>query len=195
MARPTINDHPDRGRIEFDLARGVPVRTLQKKYAVNIHALYRLRAKLPPQLKAAHLGARLRAGVDLEELRLEESEGILQHIATQRARLLLAQDSALEAADHHMVALLAGRILQTVELGGKFLGEFASHQVRTTVSVLIQPEYLEMRAALVGALAPHPEARRAVIAALHTIEAKAAQAPVLIDGSVQHEHEASHAAA
>jgi hypothetical protein len=32
MARATINEHPDRGRIEFDLARGVPVRAVAKKY-------------------------------------------------------------------------------------------------------------------------------------------------------------------
>jgi hypothetical protein len=38
MARPTINEHPDRGRIEYDLARGVPVRAIAKKYDVNIHA-------------------------------------------------------------------------------------------------------------------------------------------------------------
>ncbi len=52
MARATINEHPDRGRIEFDLARGVPVRAVAKKYGVNMHALYRLLKKLSPQLKA-----------------------------------------------------------------------------------------------------------------------------------------------
>ena len=74
MARATINEHPDRGRIEFDLARGVPVRAVAKKYGVNMHALYRLLKKLPPQLKAAHMGARLKAGTDLEKLRPDESE-------------------------------------------------------------------------------------------------------------------------
>ncbi len=44
MARTTIAQHPDRGRIEFDLARGVPVRAVAKKYGVGLHALYRLRA-------------------------------------------------------------------------------------------------------------------------------------------------------
>jgi len=203
MARATINEHPDRGRIEFDLARGVPVRAVAKKYGVNVHALYRLLKKLPPQLRAAHMGARLKAGADLEKLRLDESEALLQNIATQRARLLLMQDSAMDAGDYNTAALLAGRILQSVELAGKYLGEFAQHQIRTTVSVLISPEYLEFRAALLRALAPYPDARRAVAVALHAIEAKSAaagpaivnpkfelQAP--IDGTVI-EHEASHA--
>jgi hypothetical protein len=174
MARATINEHPDRGRIEFDLARGVPVRAVAKKYGVHIVTLYRLRARLPAQLKAAHMGQRLRAGADLEKLRLDESEALLQNIATQRARLLLMQDSAMDAGDHHMAALIAGRILQSIELAGKYLGEFAQHQIRTTVSVLVSPEYLEFRAALMRALAPFPEARLAVAMALHTVEAKSA---------------------
>ena len=206
MARTTIAQHPDRGRIEFDLARGVPVRAVAKKYGVDCTPCYRLRKKLPPQLKAAHMGARLKAGADLEKLRLDESEALLQNIATQRARLLLMQDSAMDAGDHNTAALLAGRILQSIELAGKYLGEFAQHQIRTTVSVLISPEYLEFRAALMRALAPFPEARRAVAVALHAIEAKSAaadpapntrhvlQLPALIEGTAQHEPEASHAA-
>jgi hypothetical protein len=189
MARPTINEHPDRGRIEFDLARGVPPRTVAKKYSVGLHACYRLLKKLPPQLRAAHMGQRLRAGADLEKLRLDESEAILQNIATQRARLLLMQDSAMDAGDHHTAALISGRILQSIELAGKYLGEFASHQVKTTVTMLISPEYLEFRAALMRALAPFPEARRAVAVALHTVEAKSAELARTI------EHEPSHAAA
>jgi hypothetical protein len=203
MARATINEHPDRGRIEFDLARGVPVRAVAKKYCVNIHACYRLLKKLPPQLRAAHMGARLKAGADLEKLRLDESEGLLQNIATQRARLLLMQDSAMEAGDHSTATMIAGRILQSIELAGKYLGEFAQHQIRTTVSVLISPEYLEFRAALLRALAPFPEARRAVAVAMHAIEAKSAAAgPAIVnpkfklqtpvDGTVI-EHETSHA--
>ena len=103
------------------------------------------------------------------------------------------QNSAMEIGDHAKVALLAGRILQTVELAGKYLGEFAQHQIRTTVSVLIQPEYLEMRAALVSALAPYPDARRAVTAALHAIEARSTD-PNRLTGpaTIEHLPEASY---
>lgn len=202
MARTTINEHPDRGRIEFDLCRGVPPRTVAKKYSVGLHACYRLLKRLPPQLKAAHMGARLKAGADLEKLRIEESEGLLQNLATQRARLLLCQDSALDAGDAAKVAYIANVIHRNLELVGKYLGEFAQHQIHTTVGVLISPEYLEFRAALMRALAPYPDARRAVAVALHGIEAKSAdpatvnpkyelQAP--IEGMVL-EHEAAHAA-
>jgi hypothetical protein len=197
MARTTINEHPDLPRIQFDLCRGVPVRVVAKKYGVNMYACYRLLKRLPPQLKAAHMGARLKAGADLEELRLNESEALLINIASQRARLLICQDSALEAGDHHMVALIAGRILQSIELAGKYLGAFAEHQIRTSVSIMIQPEYLEFRAALMQALAPYPDARRAVAMALHKVEAKSAdpataKMPMALPAPII-EHGASHA--
>jgi hypothetical protein len=43
-----------------------------------------------------------------------------------------------------------------------------------TQNILIQPAYLEMRVALVGALATFPEARQAVAAVLHRLEDRAA---------------------
>jgi hypothetical protein len=173
----TILDHPDRARIEYDLARGVPVRQLAKKYGISIHVFYRYKAQLPPQLRAAHLGARLKAGADLEKLRIDESEGILTNLAVQRARLLLVQDAALEAGDRREVAYIADVIHRNVKLTGVYLGEFARHQVKTNINVLISSEYLEFRAGLMKALTPFPEARRAVAAALHDLEAKAAATP------------------
>jgi hypothetical protein len=65
-------------------------------------------------------------------------------------------------------------ITSNLELVGKLLGQLVQrHEVRTT-SVLISADYLEVRAALVNALQPFPEAARAVGAALHQLESKAA---------------------
>jgi hypothetical protein len=43
------------------------------------------------------------AGEDLEKIRTDESEGLLANLATQRARLLLAQDAAMEAEQFGIV--------------------------------------------------------------------------------------------
>jgi hypothetical protein len=177
----TVIDHPDRARIEYDLARGVPVRALSKKYGLSIYALYRFRKRIPAPLRAAHLGARLKAGADLDKLRIEESEGILQNLALQRARLLLNQDAAMEAGDRREVAYIADVIHRNIKLTGVYLGEFARHQVQTSINILISSEYLELRTGLMRALAPFPDARKAVAAALHVREAKMA-APPVIDG-------------
>jgi len=44
----------------------------------------------------------------------------------------------------------------------------------TNVNVLGMPQYVELRVALVQALASHPETRQAVAAVLHQLESKAA---------------------
>jgi hypothetical protein len=128
------------------------------------------------------MGAKLRASADLEKLRIDESEGLLQNLATQRARLLLLQDNAMDTENPGLATQISGAIHRNLELVGKYLGEFAQHQIRTTVSVLVAPEYLQMRAALVRALAPYPDAKAAVAAVLHQIERKVAErAPAMIE--------------
>src|SRR5262249_7892516 len=156
---------------------GVPVRRVAQKYGVSKDSAYRYLRKLPPQLRAAHLGTLLKAGADLEKLRIDESEGLLQNLATQRARLLLVQDHAMNTENGGLATQISGAIHRNLELVGKYLGEFAQHQIRTTVSVLVQLEYWERRAALVRALQPYPDARAAVAAVLHRIESKAAERP------------------
>jgi hypothetical protein len=148
-----------------------------RKYGISKDSAYRYLRKMPPQLRAAHMGAKLRAGADLEKLRIEESESLLQNLATQRARLFLLQDQALETENGGLATQISGAIHRNLELVGKYLGEFATHQIRTTVSVLVDPQYLELRAALVRALQPYPDARAAVAAVLHKIESKAAERP------------------
>jgi hypothetical protein len=175
--KSTITEHVDRARIERDLALGRPLARIAKKYGVSITAAFRHKRKLPPQLKAALAAHALRPAEDLEKLRMEESEGLLGHLAAQRARLLISQDAAMEAEQFGLVAQLASGVHRNIELVGRYLGEFAQHSVQTTVSILIAPEYLDLRAALLRALAPYGDARRAVAATLHQVEERAAQRP------------------
>jgi len=182
-----IELHPERAKIEFDMARGVPVRTIESRYGVSKSAISRWQHKLPPQLRAAAL--KIRTAHDHEKLKVEESEGLLANLATQRARLLLMQDGLLEIGDLPGAARISSVIGRNLELVGKYLGEFALRTVSTNVNVLIQPEYLELRTSIAQALAPFPEARRAVAEVLHRLESKAAatptpnvKAPLLIDG-------------
>jgi hypothetical protein len=171
----TITGHPDQAGIERSLAIGVPLGRVAKKYGVSKDACFRHKRKLPPQLKSALAGHALRSGEDLEKLRIDESEGLLQNLAAQRARLLIAQDAALEAEQFSIVGSLAQGIHRNLELVGKYLGEFAQHSVQTTVSILITPEYLDFRSALLRSLQPFPEARRAVAATINQMEEKVAQ--------------------
>jgi hypothetical protein len=175
--RSTVSDHPDRARIERDLALGRPLQRIAKKYGISKDSAWRHKKHLPPQLKAALAGHALRPEQDLEKIRVEESESLLSNLAAQRARLLLSQDAALEAEQFGLVAQLSNSIHRNLELVGKYLGEFAQHSVSTSISILVAPEYLQLRANLLSALRQHPEAARAVAGVLHTIETGAAHAP------------------
>jgi hypothetical protein len=171
--RAIIDEHPERARIEADLARGVPVRTVARKYELSIRSCYRYREKIPPYLRAAYLGEMLKPGADLEKLRVETSEGILVNLASQMARLYLMQDQAMEAGDHDHARQLSLAIQRCIELQGKYLGEFAQHHVRTNINVLVSPEYLEIRRIVMQEV--DAITRRRIAARLHVVEERAAQ--------------------
>ena len=182
--RKAIRDREDRAQIEYELASGKSVRAIAKKYDIHENSLYRHRKLLPPQLKAAYLSNFLKPGEDLEKLKTQESEALLQNLAQQRARLLMMQDAELEAGNSTAVATLAGRIHQNLEIVGRYLGELQQHSTRTVINVLLSAEYLELRHALVRALAPFPEAKRTVAQVLHQMEGAAAEPtaqPQMID--------------
>jgi hypothetical protein len=174
----SITRHEARAQIERDLAIGLPLRRLAKKYGLSKDALHRHRKKLPPQLRAAMLAQSLRPEVDLEALRTTESEGLLVNLAAQRAKLLLWQDAAASSEQFQVASAISAQVHRNLELVGKLIGEFSQHHISTSVSVLISPEYLELRSALLRALQPFPDARAAVVQEVHKLEAKAArQAP------------------
>jgi transposase-like protein len=175
--RIAIRDRPDRAQIEFELAAGKSVRSIANKFGVHEGALYKYRKKLPPQLKAAYVGHLLAPGVDLEKLKTQESEGLLQSLAQQRARLLIVQDAEMESGNAQAVATIANAVHRNLELVGRYLGELQQHHTHTHISVLITKEYLELRTALLRALAPFPDARRAVADTLHRIEDGVAHRP------------------
>jgi transposase-like protein len=182
--RTPIRHREDRAQIEHELCSGKSVRAIANKFGVDENALYRHRKLLPPQLKAAYLGNALKPGADLEELKTQESEALLQNLASQRARLLMMQDKALEDGNAQTVATLANGIHKNLELVGRYLGELHQHSTRTVINDLMSAEYLAMRHALIRALAPFPEARRAVAEVLHKMEGEAAQRmaePPIID--------------
>jgi hypothetical protein len=115
--RPTrskLDNHPDRPKIEREIALGVPIRQIAIKYGTTKTSINRLRDRLPPQLKAAILAQALRPKEgDLEKLRIDESEGILGNLAAQRARLLVSQDLCLEAGEFRLVATISNVLHRT----------------------------------------------------------------------------------
>ncbi|PWT86437.1 MAG: hypothetical protein C5B58_01415 [Acidobacteria bacterium] len=131
--------------------------------------------------RRAHLTAQLRAKliagpdieIDLDRLRESESQSLLANLVAARHRLFASLDVAEECGDSNMVCRPA-QIHQNLELTGKLLGDLGVGST-TVTNVLVLPAYVEMRVALVNALAAFPEARQAVAAVLHQIEHRAAE--------------------
>lgn len=165
--------HRERAPIELGLARGVSVGAIAQRYGVSTWQLYRHKAHMP-----AHLKASLIAGpgieLDAEKLHETESQSLLANIAALRHRLFAALDVAEEAGDVNMVTRVSGQLHKNYEITGRLLGSLNLGSTNITNNVLVSPVYMDMRVALVQALAPFPEARQAVAAVLHQVETKAA---------------------
>jgi hypothetical protein len=165
--------HRELQGINLGLARGVSVRALARRYQVTRDSLYRhQKSHLPPQLRAS-LIAGPDLDIDLDELRLTESQSLLVHLVALRGRLFSSLDVAEECRDGNMLARVAGQLHNNLEITGKLLGSLSSGHTSVT-NVLVMPAYVELRVSLVNALRAYPDAARAVAAVLHQIEHKAA---------------------
>jgi transposase-like protein len=170
--RSKIANDPNRPLIERALAMGVSMSAVAKRFGYTNTAIFNYRKRMPQQLQAAIIAATLKPKeADLDQLRIDEAEGILGNLAHQRARLLLCQDEAMEEGGTGAVVQLSNTIHRNIELTGRYLGLFAQHHVSEhSVNIMVSEDYLRLRQVLITALRPFPEARRAVAEALHQAE-------------------------
>ena len=161
----------DRYRIEFALARRVSVKVLARRYNVHADSIYRHRRHHVP----ANVMQDLRKKADmpeqeLEKLRIEESGGLLEHLVVQRAKLYQLIDSCEDLGDFPHAIAAHTRVTANLELTGKLLDVFASH-APIHQNITISADYLRLRQLMLAALKPFPEARRAIVEALRSVEA------------------------
>jgi hypothetical protein len=121
--RSKIAEDPNRVLIERALSMGVPMNRIASRSGYSVDAITRYRKQMPQQLRAAIAAAALKPKeTDLDQLRIDESEGILGNLAHQRARLLVCQDECMEAGAIDPVVRLSNTIHKNIELTGKYLG-------------------------------------------------------------------------
>ena len=75
-------------------------------------------------------------------------------------------ERAEQAGDLRTALAAISQARGNLELLGKLAGELDE---RTLVNLNVSPEWLELRAVIVGALEPHPAAHRAVLRALESV--------------------------
>jgi hypothetical protein len=149
----TICNHPQRDAIDLTLLAGEPFRNIAQRFGTSATALHRHKDHLPGQLAKAHEAAEVVKADTLldrlKELNLETRE-ILKETR--------------ESGNHDLALKAIARVEKQLELEGKLLGELQPEG--TTINVYSTPEWLTLRAVVIHALAPYPEAARAVSKAL-----------------------------
>jgi hypothetical protein len=149
----TICSHDERDAIEDAFIAGTPKRRIASHHGVSERAVrYHMREHLPELLALAR---------DAE--RASRADSLLDRIEALQSRTLAILE-ATEETNEHRTALAAIREARgNLEL----IGEVTKELNRTpTLNLHLSPEWLEVRAVIIGALDRHPKARESVVLAL-----------------------------
>jgi hypothetical protein len=176
-------NHPERVRIERFLATGAAIKGAARKFAIDYHALRRhWRNHVSAEARATYIAGPAAAKDQLEEIVADESLGLIDHYRIVRGALYKGFSAAAELGDGHSLALLAGRLHENLRDCGRLTGELQRGPLLNIQNnVLVNPDYTRAIARIVSAVAPYPEAREAVIAALRDLDAESASGPALSD--------------
>ncbi len=153
----SVCGRPDRGAIDEALVGGASNRSVASLYDVSEAAVRRH--------KGNHLPAKLVMAQAAEEV--AEADNLLDQVRDLQRRALAILGKAEEAGELRTALSAIKEARGNLELLAKLLGELDD---RPVVNLNISPEWLELRAVIVGALEPHPEALSAVVGALEEAE-------------------------
>jgi hypothetical protein len=134
------------------------------------------------EARAAHIVGAGAKKDQLEAIVADESLALLDHYRIVRAGLYKGFGAASELADPNSLALLAGRLHENFRDCGRLTGELQQGPpLNIHNNVLLSPDYSKAIARIVSAVAPYPQAREAVIAALRDLDGASASVPALAD--------------
>jgi hypothetical protein len=149
----TLCEHPEKDAIDRALVGSASNRSVASLYDVSEAAVRRH--------KANHLPAKLIMAEKAAEV--VEADNLLDQVKGLQSRAYGILDRAEETGELRTALSAIREARGNLELLAKLLGELDE---RPVVNVLVSPEWLELRAVIVGALEPHPEALTAVVGAL-----------------------------
>jgi transposase-like protein len=155
--RCTVCDHPERHSVDEALVNGTPYRSVAKRFGVSESAVYRH--------KTEHLPAHLLKAREVEEV--AKADDLLEQVGHLQAHALDILERAEKAGDLRTALAAISQARENLELLGKLAGELDE---RPVVNLNVSPEWLDLRAVIVGALEPHPAAQGAVLRALESAD-------------------------
>ena len=146
-------EHPKREEIDRALVGETSNLSVSSLFGVSESAVRRH--------KGNHLPAKLVMAQAAEEV--AEADALLDQVGDLQRRTMAVLEAA-ELSHEHRTALAAIREARgNLELLAKLIGQLDE---RPVVNLNVSPEWLQLRAVIVGALEPHPEALGAVVGAL-----------------------------
>ncbi len=153
----TICHHPERDAIDTALAGGIAQSEIIAKKRVSKDAVSRHRA--------AHLPARLAKAKEAQDIAV--ADDLLAQLKDLRRKAFAILLAAEEAGDLRTALLAIREARACLETLLELEGELNR---RPQINLSISAEWVEVRAVLLSALAPYPEARGAVAQALLEVE-------------------------
>jgi hypothetical protein len=154
--RCTVCDHPESHGIDEALVTGAPYRSVARRFELSESAVYRH--------KTEHLPVHLLKAREVEEV--AQADHLLEQVRNLQAHALNILERAEKAGDLRTALAAIYQARGNLELLGKLAGELDE---RPVVNLNVSPEWLELRAVIVGALEPHPAAHGAVLRALEGV--------------------------
>ena len=157
----TVCAHKSRDAIEDAFIEGASKRRIASHYGLTERAVrHHIREHLPPLLALAR---------DAE--RAARADSLLDRIEALQSRTLATLDEA-EQTDDYRARLGA---IREARANLELIGEVTKELDRTpTINLHLSPEWVELRAVIVAALEPHPDAQESVLRALEGVENGAA---------------------
>jgi hypothetical protein len=165
-------------RVEALLAAGARLKPVAQRFGISACALRRHWLEISDDRKQyLRFGARLSREALVVAVH-EEKIGSLDHLKIIRTALHRGLQLALQSGDLHGIASIAHALNANVQAGAKLCGEWVEEPRQVTnIAIMESPHVATIISAVTRALAPFPEARRAVVDCLRQTNAATAALP------------------
>jgi hypothetical protein len=185
--RCQVCGHKDRYRIECAKVAGRGLDDVAKEFNIHRDALWRhMQRHVAPETKIGYLAGPAKLS-ELANLAADENKSLIEYLAIVRSIIFGQLDRSAQRDKPYEVERLSGRAVEVLQAIGKITGElsaFTSQNIsvtNNTAIVMNSPVMAELQANLMTALAPFPDARKAVISLFLRLDEKHGH-PELIEG-------------
>jgi len=158
--RCKICTHPQKEEIDKALLESQNITEIAKRFSVSYDSLLRH--------KKNHITPLLANSRKAQEI--ARADNLLSQVTELKDKAIAILNKAEEAGDNRTALLAIREAKGCLELLAKLLGELNE---QATINILINPQWLSLRAVILQALEPYPEAKLALAKALREAEENA----------------------